>query len=181
MFAKLCGVDALENVVLTTTMWGTLKDIKAGERHEAELLQTYWRPMVERGSTTMRFQRTFESAWSIIDSIIAHHQAHSLLLQEELVDLHRRLSETEAGIALYDTLQKLLADQKETARALREKAKAEHNEQLVRELTAQIEVIQDSIQDIFDQVARMKIPIGRRIRLLCSFKKPHSRGVNIPS
>lgn len=174
MFAKLCGEEAIGNVVLVTTMWDSLKDQAVGERRQAELSKTYWKPMLEHGSKCMRFQRTYESARTIIDSIITRNSAHSLLVQEEMVDLHRRLSETEAGIALYGTLQNLLADRQEAIRRLREQAKAEHNDQLVQELTAQIEIIQDGIQDIFDQVTKMKIPFGRRIRLMFSFKKPHS-------
>jgi len=182
MFAKLCGDDSMENVVLATTMWGLLKDRSVGERRQEELAQKYWQPLLACGCTPARFENTYESAWAIINKIVdATHPTHSTLLQEEMVDLRRRLCETEAGVTLYNSLQKSLADQKEAIRKLRDEAVAEQNEDLARELTAQIEVIQAGIQEIFDQVTKMKISIGRRILLFFSFKKARSRGLTIPA
>jgi hypothetical protein len=37
MFRKLCGENALSNVVLVTTMWGNLVDMEEGEAREREL------------------------------------------------------------------------------------------------------------------------------------------------
>lgn len=163
----------MENVVLATTMWGLLKDRSVGDRRQEELKEKYWRPLIACGCKTSKFDDTFESAWAIINSIVA--TSHPTLLQNEMVDLHRNLSETEAGKTLYNTLQKLLAEQKETIRKLRDEAVGAQNEQLARELTAQIEVIQKGIQETFDQVEKMKIPIGRRIYLLMAFwLKPRS-------
>jgi uncharacterized phage infection (PIP) family protein YhgE len=130
--------------------------------------------MMEHGARAMRFEDSFKSAWDIVDTMVQRDPAYSLLLQEELVDIHRRLSETEAGVTLYNALQKQLAEQKEMLRKLRDEAKSENNEQLVKELTAQYNDMQDSLQSTFDQLATLKVPFGRRIKLLLTFKKARS-------
>jgi len=109
-----------------------------------------------------------------VDAAATPDEKHSLLLQEELVDLNRRLNETQAGKELYTRLQKSLAEQKETIRKLRDEARAEQNEQLAKELTAQYEDMQDALQSTFEQVSKMKISLGRRLMMLFSFRKPSS-------
>ncbi|KAF9447817.1 hypothetical protein P691DRAFT_801763 [Macrolepiota fuliginosa MF-IS2] len=71
MFKELCG-GGLEKIILTTTMW---PEVGSDEREicvarEGELKGTYWRGMIERESTTRRFENTQASAWRIIDYII---------------------------------------------------------------------------------------------------------------
>jgi hypothetical protein len=174
MFAKLCGDGAIKNVVLTTTMWTKVRP-EVGERREKELKERYWAGMLSMGSRTIRFEDSFKGAWDIIDQIVGTvDRNHALLLQEELVDLGRRLSETEAGKMLYSKLQQALAQQKETIRHLCEEAKQEQNEQLAEELAAQYEAMQDALQFTFDQLAKMKVPLGRRVLMLFSFRKPHA-------
>lgn len=177
MFAKLCGDGAIKNVVLATTMWSKVNS-ETGSRRESELEKTYWRGMLDLGSRMMRFEDSFEAAWHMIDEIVTPEadsdQDHALLLQEELVDLGRRLSETEAGKTLYTRLQQVLAEQKETIRKLREEAEAEQNTQLAKELTAQYQVAQETLQSTFEQLATMKIPLGRRLLMPFSFRRPRA-------
>jgi hypothetical protein len=65
MFQKLCGTDALQNVILATTMWD-LVDEKTGNEREEELRTRYWRSMIDFGSQVARFRNTYESAWEIV-------------------------------------------------------------------------------------------------------------------
>jgi hypothetical protein len=178
MFGKLCGDGAIKNVVLGTTMWTKVKpDI--GERREKELEETYWREMLNMGSRMMRFRDSSEAAWDMIDKIVDTRDTdkdQALLLQEELVDLGRRLSETEAGKALYNKLQQALAEQKEAIRRLQEEAEAEQNEQLAKELALQYRAMQETLQCTFDELAKMKIPLGRRLLMLLSLRRPRSVG-----
>jgi F0F1-type ATP synthase membrane subunit b/b' len=176
MFGKLCGDGAIKNVVLATTMWSKVKP-DVGERREKELEDKYWREMLNMGSQMMRFGDTFDTAWRMIDQVVMtaeDDKDNALLLQEELVDLNRRLSETEAGKTLYTKLLELLAQQKETINKLREEAKAEQNEQLAQELGAQYEEMQDALQSTFDQLAKMKVSLGRRLVMLFSFRRPRA-------
>jgi hypothetical protein len=178
MFESLCGDGAIKNVVLATTMWTKVKPVEAGERREKELEDKYWTGMLEGGSRMMRFGDSFDAAWKIIDGMVntqENDKADGLLFpQEELVDLGRRLNETEAGKTVYARLQQVLAERKEAIRKLREEAKGEENEQLAKELAVQYRAMQDALQSTYDQLATMKIPLGRRLLMLFSFRKPRA-------
>ena len=181
MFAKLCGDDATKKVILATTMWDLVQG-NEGERRETQLKERYWKGMLVGGSKVARFLGTHESAWELVDMIVKMDEGPSfrspLLSQEEMVDLHQQLGETQAGIALYDTLQKLLAEQREKIRQLKEEAKAQDNPQLLKELNAQHDAIRKSINDTFEQAQRMKISHLRRF--LAIFKSKKTRGVGPP-
>ena len=181
VFANLCGDDATKKVILATTMWDLVDKIE-GERRETQLQERYWKGMLVGGSKVARFQGNYESAWEIVDMIVKMDEGPSsrspLLIQEEMVDLHQQLGETQAGIALYDTLQKLLAEQREKIRQLKEEAKAQDNPQLLKELNAQHDAIRKSINDTFEQAQRMKISHLRRF--LAIFKSKKTRGVGPP-
>ena len=69
MFGKLGGTDALGKVVLVTTMWGRVNPERGASREE-ELRTQYWRQMIANGSCVLRFEDSFESAWSIVDKIL---------------------------------------------------------------------------------------------------------------
>ena len=181
VFANLCGDDATKKVILATTMWD-LVDKNEGESRETQLQERYWKGMLVGGSRVARFLGTHESAWELVDMIVKMDEGPSsrspLLIQEEMVDLHQKLGETQAGIALYDTLQKLLAEQREKIRQLKEEAKAQDNPQLLKESNAQHDAILQSINDTFEQAQRMKISHLRRF--LAIFKSKKTRGVGPP-
>jgi exonuclease VII small subunit len=168
MFVKLCGDDALSNVILTMTMWDRV-ELAIGEQREKELEAEYWKGMIANGSQTQRFDGSFESAWEIIDTI-AKKRINHLLLQEELVDLKRQLSETQAGMVLYNQLQTLLAELQNTLRKLRDEAASSNDPQLAEALHSDYEMIQKKLQSTFDQVTTMKVSFGRRLVLRFSRK-----------
>ena len=181
VFANLCGDGATKKVILATTMWD-LVDENEGERRMTQLQERYWKGMLVGGSEVARFKGSYESAWEIVDIIVNKDEGPSsrppLLIQEEMVELDRQLGETQAGITLYNTLQKLLAEQQEKIRQLKDEAKTQDNPQLVKELNAQHEAIRKSINDTFEQAQRMKIP--RLRRFLATFKSKKTRGVGPP-
>jgi exonuclease VII small subunit len=159
-------------------MWD-LVDANEGQRRLTQLQERYWRGMLAGGSRVAHFDRTYESAWTIVDTIVKKDEGPSsrppLLIQEEMVELDRRLGETQAGITLYNTLQKLLAEQQEKIRQIKDEAKTQDNPQLVKELNAQHEAIRKSINDTFEQAQRMKVSHLRRF--LSIFKSKKTRGV----
>ena len=181
MFANLCGDGATKKVILATTMWDLVKGDE-GERRLAQLQERYWKGMLVGGSKVARFLGTHESAWELVDMIVKMDEGPSsrspLLIQEEMVDLHQQLGETQAGITLYDTLQKLLAEQQKTIRQLKDEARMQDNPQLVEELNAQLDAIRRSINDTFEQAQQMKISHLRRF--LAIFKSKKTRGVGPP-
>jgi hypothetical protein len=182
MFANLCGDDASKNVILATTMWELVSGDE-GDRRQKQLEGKYWKGMLENGSTVARLQpNTFDSAWNIVNVIVGKNSQESrpLLIQEEMVDLRRLLSETQAGITLYSTLQRLLAEQQETIRQLRDEARTQNNPQLVEDLNIQYEAIRENIRKTFDQVQEMKVSFGRRLLSFFSFKRSRGHAVLIP-
>ena len=169
MFGKLCGDEALPNVILATTMWDRVIPSTAVQREE-ELKRDFWNRMIALGSPVVRFDGTFESAWQIIDLVAKKSRVDTLLLQEELVNLKRQLSETQAGMVLYNELQKLLADHKETLRKLRAEAASNDDKKLKAELDAEYDAIQQKLQSTFNQVSSLKLSFVRRVALLFSKK-----------
>jgi hypothetical protein len=118
-FGELCGDTAMTQVRLVTTMWGEV-ETEVGEGRERELREKYWKRFIEKGSETDRLQDTKrEEAWRVVDRLIRDSKKRrAVLLQQELVDLEKRLNETSAGKTLYSSHQKLLADQKESLKSL---------------------------------------------------------------
>ena len=181
MFGELCGDQAVKKVVLVTTMWDKVKKDPAKHQdtynqRENQLFHNYWKTMRDHGASIARFSNSAESAWQIIDTILKPHEAEVLLLQEEIVDLKRALNETHAGKILYSDLQRLLAEQRDTVRSLAEQARAQSNPQLARKLEAELKRIQKDFDKTFNEIKRLKIPLGKRI--LLSFGKK-TRGVRI--
>ena len=175
MFGELCGDQAVKKVVLVTTMWDKDKtDPQKHNQRERELFDNYWKTMINYGASTARFLNSPDSAWKIIDPILKQHETEVLLLQEELVDLKRALNETQAGKTLYSDLQRLLAEQRDTVRSLAEQAREQSNPQLARKLEEELKRIQKDFDKTFNEMKRLKIPLGKRLMLLVSKK---SRGV----
>jgi len=162
MFGKLCGDDAIKNVILATTKWSHIVG-DVGKQREEQLSKMYWKRMLDQGSGMAQFRATPKSAWDIVGLILKKKEVYALLIQEELVDLQKRLPETEAGIALRHTLQELLEDQKEMARQLREETEAQRNAEPAPELRVRYEETQERLSSTLNQIQDLKVPLGRRI------------------
>jgi hypothetical protein len=72
VFKKLCGDRALRSVVLGTTKWTELESHSVGEQRLTELRDKYWLEMIERGSIVHNFDNTQQSAWDMVDSVLAY-------------------------------------------------------------------------------------------------------------
>ncbi|KAM5451806.1 hypothetical protein MaudCBS49596_003634 [Microsporum audouinii] len=111
MFRQLCGDNPLQNVVFTTTGWGTAE--KSGELAKAienqESLRTdpdFWEPMIRRGSIMAKFEDTRASALAIIMSLVERNPI-LLKIQEELVDENKNLIDTAAGHTVNEEMKRL--------------------------------------------------------------------------
>jgi hypothetical protein len=167
MFNKLCGEDASRNIILATTKWSHVA-LDAGQRREEQLSDTYWREMIAHGSSMARFMNTKKSASEIVKLILKKPPMDALLIQEELVDLQKRLPETEAGMTLRYTLQELLEDQKAITRQLREdtisrQLRKDAGGQMSEELRVRCEEAEKRLRSTLTQIEELKIPLGRRI------------------
>ena len=110
LFEDLCGKNALQSVILATTMWDEV-DKETGEARERELKSNpkYWLTMLARNSTTSRFMRTRESAFTLIDPLIeVANIRSSVLLQQELAEMRRKAPSTSAGQEFFSTMESLV-------------------------------------------------------------------------
>ena len=96
IFKKLCGEDALGNVVLGTTKWTTIRQ-EIGQQREQQLRDTFWKDMIERGSVVKRVGDDSSSAREILDHILRNKAVESVLIQDEVVEQRIPIPKTTAG------------------------------------------------------------------------------------
>ncbi|KDR82101.1 hypothetical protein GALMADRAFT_135468 [Galerina marginata CBS 339.88] len=109
MVSELCGDKATPHVVLVSTMWD-IETKEVAEIREQELAKYYWLNMIQQGASTARFENTEESAWKIIDKLLANPAERMVLqVQAELEDPRRHPKDTKAARALYVHPQTILA------------------------------------------------------------------------
>ncbi|KAI5990176.1 hypothetical protein EDD15DRAFT_1184908 [Pisolithus albus] len=172
IFRRLCGDRAASGVRLVTTMWDQVKNRELAASMELQVVQTFWRPLIEAGARHKRFEEnSSRCAWEIVEDLTGGGEP--LLLQQELVDEERKLSETTAGQALYEQFQRLLHEQQETIEQLREEAKAQKDPELVKQLEVGQRRPQPELKKTRDDVDKRKVPSSKRIAL-CFSKKTHS-------
>lgn len=142
MFRKLCGKNALQAVILMTTKWGSVNP-DMGKSREKELCSEFWKPMIDAGSQIYRFDLSETSATKILNTLCDNYKQREnqktiLQIQEEVVDMAKRIPDTEAGRKLRYTLQQLLDMQKSHSRN------------------------DDEIQKTLRQLNELKIPFSQR-------------------
>lgn len=164
MFERLCGKDALHNVILATTMWDEV-DQSTGAKRENELRSNYWKPMLDCGSTTARFDGTLDSAWKIMQHLTSDRDSrHAVLLQEELVTLRKQLPETHAGQALLSTMEVLVKRQREMLEKIRAESKIQSNAAAVDALHKEYEDIQQQLEKSLSDLQTLKVSVGKRFK-----------------
>ncbi|KAG2336081.1 hypothetical protein BDR05DRAFT_897242 [Suillus weaverae] len=114
VFRELCGTNALENVVFTTTMWDEVPN-HVGFQREQQLVTQFWQEMMAHGSRTARFASSFDSAWEIIKHFDVT-TPQPVQLQKEMVDEGKGLSETSAYAVLTRWWTQLVAHFRELLR-----------------------------------------------------------------
>jgi hypothetical protein len=94
MFQRLCGPEALKNVVLLTTFWDELERQDIGLAREKHLSELFWKPLIDSGSRVERFDPpSYERAWEIVDRF-PPATGIPLAIQVEMVDEHKKLWES---------------------------------------------------------------------------------------
>ncbi|KAF8136874.1 hypothetical protein K438DRAFT_1508351, partial [Mycena galopus ATCC 62051] len=111
MFRKLCGDDALKNVVVVTTRWDDVqeKDRGAMGEREKELMETpgqFFEPLIAAGGRFLRHDNTAGSARRIME-VFLEKDPIALQIQLEMRD-GKKLEETAAGSELVAEMKKLM-------------------------------------------------------------------------
>jgi molybdenum-dependent DNA-binding transcriptional regulator ModE len=159
LFKSLCGRKAMLNIAIVTTMWGIVGE-KVGSAREKDLRRDVWNDMVHDGCAIERFEDTYESAWDIVDRLDKVSQAN-VLLPRELLDDQLSLNETRVGATLSQELEKLIEDRQASAR----KYKRYAEDAVIKK---EIEEIEKKIDQVAEELRRLRIPFGRRILLFFS-------------
>ena len=107
IFKKICGNDALKNVVIGTTRWDDV-NLEEGQQREQELKDIYWGEMFQRGSITMRVHADSSSAWEIVNRILENDAVDLARFQERLQKI---ISDMEAR-TLEELREQLLAEER---------------------------------------------------------------------
>ncbi|KAI1401328.1 P-loop containing nucleoside triphosphate hydrolase protein [Hypoxylon fuscum] len=156
MFNKLCGPNALKRVILATTMWQSLADEELGVKREKELIETeeFWGWMTRNGSQVKRHYDTKVSAKKLLQTFVSSSDTpiEKLKIQEEIVDRHKNLDQTGAGIELDSAM----AQEREKFRKDIEEMKAEMKEaREARDLEA-AKSIEETRQEVSDKIKSLE-------------------------
>lgn len=165
-FEELCGKNNLQKVILTTTMWDEV-DQETGEKREEELKSKYWRPMLQRKSTTDRFKRTRESAFTVIDPLIdTANIRFSALLKQELEDTRKKLSSSSrvAGQEFLSKMEDFLKQREDLLCEIRDELKRRaDNEMILKPLQDKYQKLKNNMESTINEMRRLKIPLGKRL------------------
>ncbi|GJE89849.1 P-loop containing nucleoside triphosphate hydrolase protein [Phanerochaete sordida] len=154
LFQKICGDDALKNVVIATTMW-TKVDHALAEAREREMAESplFFKHALSKGARMVRHGNTAESALQVIREIIGFSPI-PLQIQREMVDEQKALADTLAGQDLKADLERQAAEHKAELEDLNRNIRKhiaenqKQNEEKISELKADLEEIQDKLAKV---------------------------------
>ena len=149
MFRKLCGDNALRNVVIVTNMWGEVNP-EVGKRRETELRGNFFKPLLDMGARMIRHENTLPSAERIIRLILGNHPL-PLRIQEELVKEKKIISETGAGEELNRAIKAQIDKHQEEMRMFRDEmtqAMKDKDEEVKRRLDVEMKGLEKKVESL---------------------------------
>ena len=157
IFQSLCGNKNLGAVVFGMTKSGKLTP-EAFAKREKHFSDTHWNDFKKQGAIVFKLLPSHESAVQLVRKVLDRVQGDErvLLIQNEIVDLAKKLPATEAGKELHYTLEEIMQHQK---RALA-------GDNLTEE---QIEAHKQKIAAIAPQIKQMTAKLSFSQRLLKFF------------
>lgn len=115
---KICGDQALKNVLLVTSRWSQVNQTD-GSKRESQLREKFWAYMLAKGSNMSRFHGDRDSAIALVSQLLCKDNV-VLELQTELSDEGKDLDMTVAGSFVRDNLGTLVVRYNEELAALEE-------------------------------------------------------------
>lgn len=149
MFRELCGEKTLKNVILMTNMWGRVTSQQGADR-EQQLRDKYFKAAIEKGAQLQRHINTPESARAILRKILKNKPL-ALRIQRELIDEHKDISQTRAGVELNREIREVVEKYQGEIRELEEsvrKAIEEKDEESREELEEEKKRMQEEIENL---------------------------------
>lgn len=119
------------------------------------------------GAQTEPFSNSSASAWGIVNPIAKSEEHRKIIhLQNELVNSSKRIQETDAGKALYDTLNSLLNQQRETLDQLERQMKSASDPARGAQLQEKQRKIENDIDETMLQMQTLKLNFISRLMSL---------------
>jgi len=170
LFKKLCGAKFFELVILMTTMWpeNEDEDEKIFHDHESQLRREYWADIIRNPKQIQRFRGTRTSAWNILEellSLAAVRQHRKILeIQQELVDLSKRVPDTNAGRQLHGMIGELVVRQSDLMKRLQEELSKTSDPDVLRALILELNDIQKQRNQAQKDLQQMGPTVAEKIR-----------------
>ena len=155
LFKKLCGARFFELMILMTTIWpgNEEEDEEIFRNRELQLQKEYWADIIRNPRQTQQFRGTRASAWNILEelfSLVSVRQHRKILeIQQELVDLSKRVPDTNAGRQLQGMIGELVV-----MKRLQEELSKTSNPDILRTLVLEL-------NDLLKQRNRREIKLRR--------------------
>ena len=157
MFRELCGEKTLKNVILMTNMWGRIP-LPQGADREQQLKVKYFNTAIEKGAQLCRHYNTPESARVILRKIL-ENKPIVLKIQRELIDEHKDIGQTGAGVELnreiHEVVEKYQRELRELEESMR-KAMEEKDEDSREELEEEKRKMQEEMEKLRKDTAEME-------------------------
>lgn len=161
LFRKICGDDAMKNVLIVTTMWEDVTP-ETGASREQELAtkSIFFKDAVDHGARMIRHYDTTESAKDVIELLLPN-QPEVLLMQHELVYEHKRIPTTAAGIELRSEFKRQEEKREQKMIELRREMddirtrKEASYEREIQELKTQCTDLQEQVRRIQDEMKKL--------------------------
>jgi hypothetical protein len=171
VFKKICGEEALKNVLLVTSRWAEV-DAVVGADRERQLRDKFWSFMLSKGSKMSRFHGDRTSAISLVSQLVSKDSV-VLELQKELIDEGKQLNETTAGSYVSDDVEKLkkmynkeLADLERLKQELRD-----DDRKMKRKIQKEWEVEQRRLRQAYEDELNLQKRVGKDVQAEIAGKK----------
>ncbi|OQD93173.1 hypothetical protein PENSOL_c034G04279 [Penicillium solitum] len=168
MFKKLCGPEGVKNVIFLTTFWEKVESSDGDTREQTlKTTEKFWGYFVEKGARVQRHWNNHDSAIAAIQNFVPLDtteppQHVKLAIQTEMVDSHKDLDQTSAGLELQGEFQKerekMLQELEERAKEIQEEKDQELREILRKDQENQAKELQrrdTEIQELKISMERM--------------------------
>jgi len=137
----MCGPDALQNVLLTTTQWSNVNPALGAEREGNLRHEDFWAGLISQGASLKRFMGTRESGLELITKLI-EKEPKPLHIQDEMVEKGMALVDTDVGKFMNEeliSLQKKYEKDLENLERERQSALKEKDDEMERILAEEQE------------------------------------------
>ena len=145
-------------------MWDEV-DEDAGKIEEERMKTKYWNKMLERRSTTGRFMGTYESALQLLQPVIdaANFKRSSLLLQHEMVNMGRQLTETSAGRRLFTKARHIVSQRQDVIQRIQiEMGRPDKDKTSLQPLQEEHQKLSQSLESTVEEMRVLNLPVALR-------------------